>query len=147
MKDVNNLYIVLGIITLFAFIVCVLMALILGPPKINGSWIAIMRKSTHEKRMAEMEAFFKQAARNAIAKSANAKITELNKLRIENTALQNEVAKWQKIASMNARTAAPAAPAFSDAELRTLLQLVHPDKHGGKESAVRMTQKLNQMRG
>lgn len=36
---------------------------------------------------------------------------------------------------------------FSEEELKALLQLVHPDKHGGKESAVRMTQKINQLRG
>jgi hypothetical protein len=39
-----------------------------------------------------------------------------------------------------------AAPQFTVDELRTLIQLCHPDKHDGKESAVRMTQKLNQMR-
>lgn len=36
---------------------------------------------------------------------------------------------------------------FSEADLKSLLQLVHPDKHGGKESAVRMTQLINQLRG
>lgn len=35
---------------------------------------------------------------------------------------------------------------FTDEELRSLLQLVHPDKHGGKASAVRLTQKINQLR-
>lgn len=35
---------------------------------------------------------------------------------------------------------------FTDDELRSLLQLVHPDKHGGKESAVRLTQKINELR-
>lgn len=35
---------------------------------------------------------------------------------------------------------------FTDDELRSLLQLVHPDKHGGKQSAVNMTQKINQLR-
>lgn len=36
---------------------------------------------------------------------------------------------------------------FTDAELRSLLQLVHPDKHDGKQSAVTLTQKINQLRG
>lgn len=36
---------------------------------------------------------------------------------------------------------------FTDDELRSLLQLVHPDKHGGKQSAVLLTQKINQLRG
>lgn len=35
---------------------------------------------------------------------------------------------------------------FSEAELRTLLSLCHPDKHGGKESATRITQKLIALR-
>lgn len=35
---------------------------------------------------------------------------------------------------------------FSEAELHTLLSLCHPDKHGGKESATRITQKLIAMR-
>lgn len=36
---------------------------------------------------------------------------------------------------------------FSESELKSLLQLVHPDKHDGKESAVRMTQLINKLRG
>lgn len=35
---------------------------------------------------------------------------------------------------------------FTDEELRSLLQLVHPDKHDGKPSAVRLTQKINELR-
>lgn len=35
---------------------------------------------------------------------------------------------------------------FNDDELRSLLQLVHPDKHGGKQSAVTLTQKINSLR-
>jgi hypothetical protein len=35
---------------------------------------------------------------------------------------------------------------FTDNELKSLLQLVHPDKHGGKESAKVITQKINQLR-
>jgi hypothetical protein len=35
---------------------------------------------------------------------------------------------------------------FDDKEIKTLLSLCHPDKHDGKESAVRMTQKLLELR-
>lgn len=35
---------------------------------------------------------------------------------------------------------------FTQDELRSLLQLVHPDKHGGKASAVTLTQKINRLR-
>lgn len=47
----------------------------------------------------------------------------------------------------NARLTGLETPSqFSEAELRSLLQLVHPDKHGGKESAVTLTQKINALR-
>lgn len=35
---------------------------------------------------------------------------------------------------------------FSETQLRTLIQLCHPDKHGGKASAVEITQHINQLR-
>lgn len=35
---------------------------------------------------------------------------------------------------------------FSDSELKQLLSLCHPDKHDGKESAIKLTQKLLKMR-
>ncbi|QEM41118.1 hypothetical protein HYP85_gp021 [Pseudomonas phage Zuri] len=35
---------------------------------------------------------------------------------------------------------------FSQEEIKTLIQLCHPDKHAGKESAVRLTQKLLTLR-
>jgi hypothetical protein len=41
---------------------------------------------------------------------------------------------------------AKATPQFTDDEIRSLIQLCHPDRHNGKESAVRMTQKLTGMR-
>lgn len=44
------------------------------------------------------------------------------------------------------KTSASNNTQFTADELRTLVQLCHPDKHGGKEAATRMTQKLNQIR-
>lgn len=35
---------------------------------------------------------------------------------------------------------------FSNDEIKTLIVLCHPDKHGGKDTAVKMTQKLLGMR-
>lgn len=35
---------------------------------------------------------------------------------------------------------------FTKDELRSLLQLIHPDKHGGKQIAVTLTQKVNELR-
>lgn len=40
----------------------------------------------------------------------------------------------------------PAKTPFTKDEIRTLIQLCHPDKHGGKESAVTITQKLLKLR-
>lgn len=36
---------------------------------------------------------------------------------------------------------------FSPDEIRTLLSLCHPDKHGGRDAANRMTQRLIEIRG
>lgn len=44
----------------------------------------------------------------------------------------------------NAKIGGPSQ--FTDDELRSLLQLVHPDKHGGKQSAIELTQKINALR-
>lgn len=38
------------------------------------------------------------------------------------------------------------AQQFTDEEIKVLISLCHPDRHGGKESATRMTTKLLQMR-
>lgn len=35
---------------------------------------------------------------------------------------------------------------FTDDELKSLIQLIHPDKHGGKEANVRMLQIINNLR-
>lgn len=40
----------------------------------------------------------------------------------------------------------PIAPTFSPEDLKTLIMLCHPDRHGGKESAHRITQVLLKMR-
>ncbi len=45
------------------------------------------------------------------------------------------------------RTEKKATPQFNAEEIRSLIQLVHPDKHDGKESAVRLTQKLLKLKG
>lgn len=36
---------------------------------------------------------------------------------------------------------------FTKDELKSLLVLVHPDKHNGKETAVKLTQKILELRG
>jgi hypothetical protein len=109
--------------------------------------IPFVLNSTHVKRMTEMEAFFKQAARSAIAKSALAKDTEISKWRREASDWEAEAQQWQK-KYYNALSKTPnsSSAQFTKEEIRVLLQLVHPDKHGGKASAVEITKKLNQLR-
>lgn len=50
------------------------------------------------------------------------------------------------IAQRKGYSSSPQPAQFTQDELRSLLQLVHPDKHGGKNSAVVMTQKINKLR-
>ena len=63
---------------------------------------------------------------NALKTEHNALVTRINRLGGESF-LQRE-------------------SSFTESELRQLLRLVHPDKHGGKKSAVRLTQKILTLR-
>lgn len=62
------------------------------------------------------------------------------KLRAERDALMELCVKYKRAAE------APKPTQFNKEQLTTLIQLCHPDKHGGRESANRMTQLLNDMR-
>lgn len=63
-------------------------------------------------------------------------------------------AKWSKLVDRVNKAGGEAIfdrPAANDTqftpdEISTLIRLCHPDRHDGKESAVRMTQKLLQLR-
>lgn len=65
---------------------------------------------------------------------------------------QKDAQEWRRIAfRFNAAydaLKAQQAPAsqFTQAEIDQLIRLCHPDKHGGKESATAMTQKLMRLR-
>jgi len=61
-------------------------------------------------------------------------------------ALVDRINKHGGEAIFNRPAQTKSVPQFNKDEIRALLQLVHPDKHDGKESAVRMTQKLLQLR-
>lgn len=61
----------------------------------------------------------------------------------QNAALEQRVAILQ--AELNGARQGSAGQ-FDDKEIKTLISLCHPDKHGGKESAVSITQKLLKMR-
>lgn len=41
---------------------------------------------------------------------------------------------------------ATVAQQLTDSEIKSLLQIIHPDKNGGSEVSMRLTQKLNGMR-
>lgn len=74
---------------------------------------------------------------------------ELRKLRDELTKDRDE---WRATAAHYYKLAKGVKPEeakptqFNKEQLTTLIQLCHPDKHGGRESANRMTQLLNDMR-
>jgi hypothetical protein len=57
-------------------------------------------------------------------------------------------AEWRgKYENLLQTTASKASPVtFTQDELKSLLSLVHPDKHQGKPSAVIMTQKILELR-
>lgn len=73
---------------------------------------------------------------------------ELSELRGEHNRL---VERWNRLAeevnSKGGRDFMDNAIIFPRDEIKSLLSLVHPDKHNGKESAVRWTQKLLELRG
>lgn len=75
-----------------------------------------------------------QVAHTLLQSKWNSLVTRINKLGGEDF-LQNATMHPSAVSQQ-----------FSDDELRSLLQLVHPDKHDGKESAVRLTQKINALR-
>lgn len=64
---------------------------------------------------------------------------KIRQLSVENYSLEARLSALQ-------RSKAAPDTMFTQDELRSLLQLVHPDKHEGKESAVRLTQKINELR-
>ena len=65
--------------------------------------------------------------------------------------LQNQLAQQQTTIRILTNRPAATATTRLDRELaehwRSLLQLVHPDKHGGSQGATRMTQWLNEIKG
>lgn len=89
------------------------------------------------------------------------KSSKYDKLLIEKQLLElefnNRTNEWNKLVKLinskggenflnNATLTTKVVTQFTDSELRSLLQLVHPDKHDGKTSAVTLTQKINQLR-
>lgn len=103
----------------------------------------IVRQSTYDKARrqrdeAESSLFVLQLKYSALAD----KYTEL-------------IAEWNALVKkINARGGqeflegnVESKPQFTEEEIKKLLQLCHPDKHGGKQMAVDMTTKLLQLRG
>ena len=52
------------------------------------------------------------------------------------------VGKVNTLGGLSALKAPTRAGQLSDEDCKRLLMLIHPDKHGGKQSAVEMTQKI-----
>lgn len=96
-----------------------------------------VRKSLYDeaiKKLSESEYNLKKST--LTAKTLKEQITALH---AENYRMEGRLYASQ-------RSKQAPSSSFSPDELRSLLQLVHPDKHGGKESAVRLTQKINELR-
>lgn len=65
---------------------------------------------------------------------------------LKNASLQMQLNLYMRLhMSANKPAPSPKVP-FSKDELRTLIQLCHPDKHGGKKTASDITQKLIKLR-
>ena len=85
-------------------------------------------------------------------------IESMGKCALENMKLTNQVnnlsAAYAELRGRELRRGMPknmgSAPnqvkGFTDDELKSLIQLIHPDKHGGKEANVRMLQIINNLR-
>lgn len=97
-----------------------------------------VRQSTHDKLVTQYHtlghAYKKlQQEKSALMKEWNALVAKINDKGGEAFLEQGVLRPRQ-------------SPQFTAEELRELVQLCHPDKHGGKESANRLTTKLNALR-
>jgi histidinol dehydrogenase len=92
-------------------------------------------------RALEVQLFVKALELSALQEKHNAQVEKWN-------ALVAEVNRkgGQAFLDFGVRIDQMPAAQFTADELKTLLQLCHPDKHDGKESAVRITQKLLELR-
>lgn len=95
----------------------------------------------------------------SVYEKASKRISELEKL-LKEQELKNEALRklwytaetlkddlsWRLRELKYGNKAKQESQQFTQEELRSLLQLVHPDKHGGKASAVTLTQKINKLR-
>jgi ribosomal protein L29 len=96
-----------------------------------------------EKTLKELEAENRQLRFETIV-GDSAKVRDLEQQVAD---LQSEVARWRiqaMMAEVYSRKAAP--PEGFKGQIKRLLQLCHPDKHGGSEAATNATQWLLKMR-
>lgn len=82
----------------------------------------------------------------ALVRAHNNLIDRYNKLIEEWNQVVRKINERGGQAFLDGELPAQQTTQFTDAELRMLITLCHPDKHAGKESATRMTQKLLAMR-
>lgn len=60
---------------------------------------------------------------------------------------QDQLDRAMRLANEAMESARNAPSQFTDAEIRTLIRLCHPDKHAGSDAATAMTAKLLRLRG
>ncbi len=106
-------------------------------------------KSTHDKlldklKKAERDLLDERCAHVAKTHIYIQLVAENNRLRDENTRLRrmadHESRRYAALAS------SWTSSAFTPADIKTLISLCHPDKHGGSKAANEITAKLIQMR-
>lgn len=73
-------------------------------------------------------------------KNKSSKVGEFKELHAKIQQLENELRAARRSSANNSNQV------FTQDEIRSMIRLCHPDKHGGKEVATKVTQKLMSMR-
>lgn len=112
-------------------------------------WIrkAVYEKVLHKMALLELELKDSQLSTKVCRSLWYKSADELNVEKQKVISLQREIMHIRAAHWNDSKTKQSNTTQFTKDELRSLLQLVHPDKHDGKESAVKLTQKINQLRG
>lgn len=108
----------------------------------------LVLQSTHDKlihklKKAEQDLLDEKCAHVAKTHIYIQLVAENNRLRDENTRLRRMLDHESR--RFNSLTQSQSS-AFTDAELKQLIALCHPDKHGGSKAANEITAKLIRMR-
>jgi hypothetical protein len=104
-----------------------------------------MFKSTHEKELDDWKGHYDRRLRSILI-DRNFYQEQYNSLRKEWNTLVNRINKLGGEQFLEQSAESSQSTQFTDQELKRLVQLCHPDKHGNSQLSVEMTQKLNRLR-